>query len=1004
MKLTLKSVILPLFAMAFFFQAKAAPAKKKIHGEHYFFQKADVSGTVLDNAMRPVAGALVRALRSELTATANEKGFFTFKADTGDTLIISQEGYIDNQYVVGNEKVFTIVLLKDPSYVPGRSLLPVQQIYTTTPRNLAIASNDAIYNKDILKSPVTSVRNALVGRLVGLYTLQSSGQPGADGVSMSLRGQSPLVIIDGVVANLTTFDLEEIESVTVLKDALGTAMLGVRGSNGALVINTRKGTADKMQLSFTAQTAIQKPIGRPKTLGAYDYARLYNEALRNDGLQPLYSDSDLLGYQNHTDPYRYPDVDWQNQVLKNTSRFDRYTFSAIGGNKYARYFVALEHANQEGFFRTVDSNKYNTNNDFKTYVIRSNIDISVTPKLTGGIYLLGRILNANEPGATTGTILNSLLTTPAGAYPVLNEDGSFGGSQQFQNNILAQTINSGYRQNYKRDMLANFYLKRTLDEVTKGLWLQARAAYNATISENITRNKSFAVYQKITAGYQQFGTNGNQANSNGMDYQGRSDYEEFSIGYDRTFSGTHGINALMLVNRDNSVSGSDLPYTITGGSGRLAYNYKGKYVAEGTFGLNGSNRYPDNGATKRGFFPAFGLAWNIEQENFLKRIEVISQLKLFGSYGKTGWDDPGYFSYYQRFFDASTTYFGTGASGNTSISEQRIANRNISWEKANKLNVGLHGTLLKDKLGFSVEYYNNKFYDLLMQRGRNSTLLGNDYPDENIGQYRYTGLEGQLSWQQSLSNFSYFIAANANIQNSEVLNIDEVYRQYDWMMRTGKMVGQRFGYIADGLFQTQAEINSSATTVGYTPQPGDIKYKDLNNDKVIDQFDIAPIGDQKPLFFFGTTLGIQWKGLDFSALVQGVRNREIYVGGASLWPFQASGFGQAYQDNLNRWTPTTSATATYPRLNIGNNSNNHATSSYWLVSGNYVRLKQLEIGYSMPATLIKKSGLQSARIFASGYNLLTASSDRLGGRDPEVNSAFNYPLQRLFNFGINIKL
>jgi hypothetical protein len=291
-----------------------------------------------------------------------------------------------------------------------------------------------------------------------------------------------------------------------------------------------------------------------------------------------------------------------------------------------------------------------------------------------------------------------------------------------------------------------------------------------------------------------------------------------------------------------------------------------------------------------------------------------------------------------------------------------------------------------------------------MQRGRNSTLLGNDYPDENIGQNRYTGWEFQLNWQQSTGAFSYFIAANANLQQTRVLFQDEVFREYDWMKRTGQRVGQRFGYVAEGLFQSQEEANRSATTVGYTPQPGDIKYKDLNNDGVIDQFDIAPIGNQKPLFFFGTTVGVQWKGLDFSALVQGVRNRDIYVGGASLWPFQAGGFGQAYADNLNRWTPENAANATFPRLNIGNNPNNHATSSYWIVSGNYVRLKNIELGYTLPSTLTAKAGLQSARVFVSGFNVLTSSSDRLGGRDPEVNSAFNYPLQKLFNFGVNIKL
>ncbi len=964
----------------------------------------DYTGKLSDREGRPLAAIKMQLSSGELTVTTSKTGTFAFSANPGDTLTINNAGYLPLRLILPENPLLTLVLETDMNLISTESLKPVELIYTTSPSNVTSASNDAVYSRDILKSPVTSFRNALTGRLAGLYTAQGSGLPGADGSSLSLRGQAPVIIIDGVVANLTTFDLEEIESITVLKDAVGTAMLGIRGSGGAVVVTTKKGKAGKQQLSFTAQTASQKPIGVPKTLRSYDYARLYNEALVNDGLPVLYSDADLQGYQNQSDPYKYPDVDWRNQVLENSSRFNKYTLSATGGNKFARYFVSLEHINQSGFLKTADSNSYNTNNSFKAYLIRTNVDVSVTEKLTGGIYLLGRILNANEPGATTGSILSNLLGTPSNAYPVFNANGSLGGSQQFQNNILGQTVASGYRQNYKRDMLVNLYLRRTFDEITKGLYLQAKVAYYASLSEDINRSKSFAVFQQSSTGtYSQFGTNGIQANGSGIDYQGRADYLELKLGYDRIFGNKHGINALLLINRDNAVNGSELPYTISGTSGKLSYNFKGKYFAEAVFGYNGSNRYPPEGNTKRGFFPAIGVGWNIEQEDFMKSNAVVSHLKLYGSYGKTGADDPGYFTYVQRFFDASTTFFGTGPTGNTSISQLVFANPNISWEKANKLNVGIDGGFFNNRLGFTLEYYKNKFYDLLQQRGRNSSLIGNTYPNENIGQNRYSGWEAQVSWSEAKSSFQYFVAANASVQKSEVLFIDEVYTPYDWMKRTGQTVGRRFGYIAEGLFQSQAEINSSATTVGYTPQPGDIKYKDLNNDKVIDQFDVAPIGTDKPFIFYGVNLGASWKGFDFSALVQGVHNRDTYLGGASNWAFQGGGFGQAYEDNLNRWTPANATNATYPRLNIGTNTNNQATSSYWIVSGNYIRLKNVEVGYSLPNAIISKAKLQAARLFVNGFNLATSSSSRLGGRDPEVTSAFSYPNQKLINLGINIK-
>jgi TonB-linked SusC/RagA family outer membrane protein len=887
---------------------------------------------------------------------------------------------------------------------------PVQLIYTSVPAHLTATSTEALYSKDILRSPVTSVKSTLTGRMAGLYSFQASGQPGADGASLSLRGTDPLVIIDGVVVNLSIFNLEDVESVTLQKDALSNAMMGVRGSNGALLITTKKGKAQTQSISFTAQTSFQKPLGAPKTLNSYDYASLYNEALTNDGLPLRYTQADLDAYKNGTDPYGHPNVNWRDEVIKPDSRFDRYSLNASGGNGFARYYVSLEHVNQTGFFVTSDQNKYNTNNNFKTYVIRSNVDINVNKSLSGGIYLLGRILSGTEPGSTTGTILGSLVNTPNNSYPVYNLNGSYGGNSQFQNNILAQAIGSGYRLNYKRDMLANFYLKQKLDGITPGLWAQVKTAFNATLSEDVNRSKSFAVYQMITTGsnttYNMYGVNGAQANGNGIVYQGRSNYVELSVGYDKVFGKGHGVNALVLVNSDNTVTGGDLPYTVSGISGRTSYNYKEKYVVEGAFGYNGSNRYPPQGDFKRAFFPAAGLAWNMDREEFLSSSKFISRLKLYGSFGKTGWDDPGYFSYFQRFFDASSVFFGTSAGSQTAITEQPLANPNIDFEKANKFNVGIDAAFMNDRLSFSVEYFNNKFYDLLQIRGRSSSIIGNDYPRENIGTNRYRGAEFKLGWQEKTSgDFQYFASLNASLLRSKVMYMDEVYRPYYWMKRTNWAVGQTFGYIADGLFQTQQEISRSATTVGYTPQPGDIKYKDLNKDGVIDQLDVTQIGRKfAPLVFFGLSLGAEYKGFDFSALIQGVINRDVYVGGSSIWAFQNNGFGQAYENNLNRWTPATAATATYPRLNIGSNGNNHAQSSFWLRNGDYARLKQIELGYSVPQKWLTRIKLDNIRLFARGYNLFTVQSKELDDRDPEVISAFSYPMQRLLNFGLNIKL
>lgn len=958
--------------------------------------------SVTDENVEPLRGVTVAKAASSLSAVTDSLGQARLDAMAGETLVLSIEGSEVRRFVVGDDR--TPIIMLDTKNPAVARLKPVQLLYSTSLRpDLTAAATQTVYNRDLQKFPVTSFLSAMAGQVAGLNTFQSSGQPGNDIVGGNLLGQSPVVVIDGIVRPIYAFDLEEVESVTVLKDALSTSMLGLRNTNaGILNVTTRRGTPGQPRISFTAQSAVQEPLGQPEALNAYDYARLSNEARRNDGLTPLYSDRDLELYQNGQDPIGHPDVNWREQVLKKSSRFNRYTFSATGGNRYARYFVSLEHLNQSGLLKTDDNlNKYNTSNDYRSYIVRSNIDLQLNKKLSAGVHLFGRILNANDAGSTTTGILSSIVNTPANAYPVSNPNGTYGGNAQFTNNLWAQTVGSGYRQNYNRDVIADAYLKRTLDELTPGLWTRFTGSYYASLVETIFRTKTFATFlQTGTDTYQQFGTNGDQGNSSGIQGQNNTTYLEGALGYDRQW-GAHGLHAIGLVSQQALIRESELPYTVRGVSGRTSYNYQGKYVAEFAFGLNGSNRYPDNGSYRYGFFPAGGLAWNISREAFLQNQKVLSYLKLYATYGRTGNDVPGYFEYIQTYFDTSGPYFGTSAGQQSGISEQVLATVNRTWEKANKLHVGVQGAVLDNHLGFNIEYYNSKYYDLLQQRGRNTALLGQLYPDENIGQNRYSGVTAALSYQNTIgTKFSYFAALNAALQQTEVLYQDEVYRPYPWMQRTGQRVGQQFGYIADGLFQSQAEINGAPTLRGYNPQPGDVRYRDLNGDGFIDQLDQAPIGNTKPTIPFGASLGFRWGSFDVSVLAQGVLNRTVYLSGASEYAFQNNGFGGAFVQHLDRWTPDNPG-GSYPRLNVGTNVNNFATSSYWVHDNNYVRLKNAEIGYTLPLGITRRARVRGLRVFANGLNLLTFSQyDRI---DPEVfNNA--YPQQRLLNVGLNIKL
>lgn len=908
-------------------------------------------------------------------------------------------------------------------------LHPVKLLFNqSTPANLNTASTQAIGNESLIKSPVANVLNSLTGRFAGLYTRQGSGQPGSDGVSLTLRGRSPLIVIDGIPRPLTTIDLNEIESVTVIKDAMGAAMLGVRGANGAILITTKKGTPGDQVVSFTAQSAFQQPLGMPQALNAFTYATLRNEAINNElSVNPnfntslRYGPADLLAFQNHSDPLGHPDVDWRKQVLRSTAQMNRYSLNMSGGSSNVHYFAALENLSQGGILNTSSVNTYNTNDDLSSYLVRTNVDINLTPELTGGVHLLGRILNQNDPGSGTGSIFSSFLTTPNNAYPVTNPDGSYAGTSQFPNNIQGQATGSGYNQYYTRDILADLYLKRSFNEVTPGLYLKTAVSFASNLNETINRNKPVVAYQATTSagGVVTYGqaltvpatqqnTNSISTNTGVGQGQSRQSYLEASAGYDRTFNNTHGVDVTLLYSSDNYVTAINLPYDIAGFSGKASYNYKQKYVAEFAAAYNGSNYYPTTSHYKYGFFPTVGAAWNITREDFMKKYTWLNELKLSANYGKTGWDNPGYFVYLPRFNSVGSPYFGTSAGTNTSLAETTLENPNITWEKANKLDVSLQGALLNDRLGFTIDYYENRFSDLLIQRGQNTALLGISYPNENIGRNNYTGFDFQLSWHQTQSaNFSYYISANAGLQQSKVIYSNEVNQPYPWMQRTGQQVGQTFGYVAAGLYQSQDDINNSArngvgTISGYTPQPGDIKYKDLNGDGVINQFDQTAIGSKGPLITYGTDLGFRYKFFDFSALIQGVANYSVYLSGNSYWEFQNNGIGQAYSQQLGRWTPATAATATYPRLSIGNNVNNDILSSYWFRRADFARLKNMEVGFTLPARYATAIKLKSLRIFANGLNLFTVTKLK-GGLDPEINNGA-YPIQKLINLGINVKL
>ena len=939
-------------------------------------------------------------------------------------------------------QIVDTVKARDTIYVPYRTGTNLEVLYGRAKPASFLGSIATVGSSQLGLTPAPGYLYALPGRLAGLNVMQSSGFFSPPSGSLTTRdifvgnipnnssgagptdnteftvqlrghnasaGQSPIAVVDGVQREWYSLDPETIESVGVLKDALSTVLLGQNSARGALIVTTKQPIAGRPRVDFTAETGIQTAINLPTPLPAYQYAYLLNEALLNDGKAPAYTAADFNAWRNHTDPIGHPDVNWYKTILRDNARLTRYNLNVTGGGATARYLVALNYMSQDGFFVSSDANSYNTNAGIKRYTVNSKIDIDVNKDFTLGLQVFGRLQDGNQPGAGTQTILQNLLTTPNNAYPVVNPDGSYGGTNNYTQNLLAQTISSGYLADHLHDVMANLDLRYKFDKWVKGWW--ARATGNISVQEAslLDRSKQAPVFSQAISSsgdtsYHRYGLTINQSNSFTNTSWARYRYVQLSTGYDRRL-GDHSVSTMLFFDQKNVLLNYDIPSQLTNFAWKASYNYKEKYFIEGATNYSGYNRYAPG--HQYGLFYAGGLGW-----------KVLDNLKLRVTYGRTGnanVDNYGYYIWRQHFSGVAGTYpigsnypNGGGLAEQGNPGSQVLANVNATWERADKLDAGLDIAVFHDHLQLTADYYHERYFDVMQTRGRSIALLGSGYPVENIGIDLYQGGELTLAWQDHIEGLNYFFTANGSIQQSKVLFMDEQYQKYSWNVHTGHPVGQRYGLIADGIFQTAADAAAAATIAGYAPHAGDIKYKDLNRDGVIDQFDVAPIGRQRPMIFYGLTAGLSYKGVEVSVLLQGAANREEYVANSYLdagFQGQNNGYSQAYIQALNRWIPEVTTTASYPRLTAGGNGYNYSplftSSSFWLRDGSYIRVKNVNVAYNLPDAWVKKLRLRGIRIFANAQNLFTHAAYR--GVDPEVSMPA-YPMQKVINTGVTVKL
>lgn len=962
-------------------------------------QTQKFKGKVSDSSGNPLSEVTLTVEGTEITGLTDRLGFFDIEAKPGQNLLLSLEGYVTGKISVATKSLTNVVL-------KSAAKDQFNLLYGSAEKTKNLQSLAQVGNADLVKSPVNNLRNAMAGRLTGLYVLSGSGNPIFDAASLALRGVSPAIMVDGVFRDYLSMAPEEIESVTVLKDGLSTALLGQRGANGIVSVKTRKGSIGKLEVSLKAQAGVQSPLRLQKPLNASQWATLFNEAMKNDGSLPAYSDADIEAYRNGTDPLGHPNVDWFDTLLEPNSTFTKYNLYATGGTKNARYFTSVDYLTNDGLFKTDDTNPYNTNTNFSRLAVRTNVEANLNESTLLNMAIFARVQGGNEPGTSSDAIFERMFDTPNNAYPQFVRSDSLGSSADYTNNLWGDLTRSGYTQRYNRDLSFDVSLRKSLDRLIKGLWVKAGGTYNTTLQEITNRNKTYASFRRsvntttAAVSYQQSGTNGQLGNpSLIIQAVSRNIYFDATAGYDKSWE-DHELSLFLVGNTQSVNSGyTNLPsnYYLLGTKGN--YAYKNKYLAEFALSYSGHNMYAKG--KQFGVFPAVGLGWVLSQERFMGNAKSwLNNLKIRATYGLNGNNNVGYYAYNQYYNTSGDYTIGSGATAAPSVIMGTLANPDITWEKARKLNIGLDAAFISNKLSFSFDYYNNKYYDLVQQRGKSSALLGDDFPNENIGKRRFYGMEMDLTYQARAGDFNYFVNANLSTQNSRQLYFDEVNQPYAWMKRTGERVGQTYGYQADGFYSTDAEAASGAGIEGYIPKAGDIRYIDLNKDGTINHLDQSSLLSNKPLYFYGASLGFSWKGFDLSALLQGAANRRVNISGNTTFAFTNNGKGQAWPINLQRWTPATDATAEYPRLSISNSTYNQSLSSFWIKSGDYLRLKNAEIGYTLPRTLSTKIKLAAVRFFMNGQNLLTAT--KVDYVDPEGYSA-SYPMQRVISGGINVK-
>lgn len=997
------------------------------------FAQSTVNG-IVKNMAGPLAGVTVSEKGGVSSIQTDENGRFQLQLSSSKVLIFSSIGYITQERQIGNTDELEVIMQASSQDINEVVVVG----YGTTKKLTSTGAVSSIKGADIRQVPTSSVQNALSGRLPGFVSVQRSGQPGRDASDFYIRGVSslnpdgnqPLIIVDDIeytYEQLSQINVNEIESISLLKDASTTAVFGIKGANGVLVVKTRRGESGKPKINVRLESGLQSPVSKLKFLDAYQSALLWNEAIENtsqDNTNQPFDEASLEHFRSGDDPFGHPNINWYERIFKPNSLQYNSNVDISGGSESIRYFITGGAFSQDGNLNNFENqgDKVNNNYYFRRFNLRSNLDVQATKSLKLRLDFRANFNRINSPraGNIVGEVFNFNKIHPWSA-PFLNPNGSYayaGDTQELLPTINARLATAGYSLDRRNDINILFGGTQDLKAITSGLSLSTRIAY-ASIESNgreLGRDQ-IPVYKYFPSSdsYQLKGgapyvLDNYTLRAYQGDYNNRLNFQA-NLNYLKSF-GEHQVNGLLLYNRESYKTKGDkktnwIPQNFQGFTFRTGYNYQEKYLLDVTLAYNGSDRFQ---ADKRyGLFPAVSFGYNLAKETFFKeRFDFVDLFKLRASYGVVGSDKVAADRYlYQQVYEQGLGYsFGETHQGMGTIYEGNLGNSSVSWEKQKSFDIGLDINLLQNKISLVMDYFNNMRYDQLVTSQSLPLHIGVGVSPSNIARVRNQGVEFELNYNDNIGAFNYNVKGVLTYFKNKVLFMDEPMPAFPWLQLTGHQVNQPLGYLFDG-FYTEENIESSPKPAGgYQVQPGDLLYKDLNMDGTIDDYDKTTIGKPDvPNTSFGLTLGGSYKGFSFNVLLQGTTDYSFSVRGSGIEPFQSQ-FQPIHQE---RWTPASAENAKFPRLTTNPttiNSPSSYMSDFWLKDATYLRLKSVELGYQLPDRWLPFN-MNNARIYLSGYNLLTWTNYSLYQQDPEVtsNTAGDvYQNQRVVNLGIQIGL